>query len=75
MAEVYKGAVLSVLALNPDLKPIVDNFMVFAKLNSKLFPFSSEAQQALAENNKAKLENISTKIRELAACCDEVIRL
>ena len=62
------------LVLNPSLKPIVDKLMEFSKLNAKLFPFSSEAQQALAENNKAKLEDISTKIRGLAAFCDETIR-
>jgi hypothetical protein len=61
------------LALNPDLNPMVDKLMVFAKMQSKLFPFSGEAKQALAENDKAKLESISAKIRELADYCDEVV--
>jgi|GEM_PF-6086278 len=63
------------LALNPNLKSIVDKLMELSKLNAELFLFRSEAQQVLAEKNKTKLENICTKIREIAACCDEVVRV
>ena len=63
------------LALNADLVPLCENLNVFAEMNSKLFWYKKDAQQAIKENNKEKIEKISEKINELAAYCNDIISI